>query len=122
MKKTPQCIPIPSDIVLKVCVNDLYDAENEAITLEDIDSIKLTFLAGGIEKEFDLIPEGECTEGASIVIPDDNSDPYIVVCLCTDGFLPGDLTLRSEINIPDTRFHDDIRKEIAEAELFIKLT
>lgn len=120
MNPTPKRIPIPSDLVLKICINDLYDSDDELITIDDLSYIKLTFLCGGVEKVFELDPSSSCTAGSSI-ISDAEEDPYILVCLCTEDFLPGDLMLRSEVSIPDTRFHDDIRKEIAEANLYIKL-
>ena len=121
---TPKRIPIPSDLVLKVCISDLYDSDAEAIDIEDLSAIKLTFSAGGAAKVFELDPADSAnnTDGASIVSPDNEEEPYIIVCLCTSGLRPGQLALRSEVSIPDTRFHDDVRKEVAEYMFDIILT
>lgn len=121
---TPKRIPIPSDLVLKVCISDLYDSDAEAIDIEDLSAIKLTFSAGGAAKVFELDPADSAnnTDGASIVSPDNEEEPYIIVCLCTSELRPGQLALRSEVSIPDTRFHDDVRKEVAEYLFDIILT
>ena len=120
---TPKRIPIPSDLVLKVCINDLYDQDAEAIDINDLSAIKLTFTAGGASVDFDLDPSDSSnnTDGASIVTPSEE-EPYILVCLCTNGLKPGQLNLRSEVTIPDNRFHDGKRKEVAEYVFPIILT
>lgn len=120
---TPKCIPIPSDLVLKVCINDLYDQDAEAIDITDLSAIKLTFAAGGASVDFELNPSDSSndTDGASIVTSS-GGDPYILVCLCTNGLKPGQLTLRSEVTIPDDRFHDGERKEVDEFVFPIILT
>lgn len=120
---TPKRIPIPSDLVLKVDISDLYDSSAEPIDITDLDAIKLTFAAGGATEVFELDPADSSnnTDGASIVEPT-GEDPYIVVCLCTQNLRPGQLTLRSEVSIPDTRFHNNLRKEVDEYEFPIILT
>lgn len=116
-------IPIPSDLVLKVCINDLYDQDAEAIGIEDLVAIKLTFAAGGASVDFDLDPSDSSnnTDGASIVTPEEE-ESHIIVCLCTEDLKPGQLTLRSEVTIPDNRFHSGERKEVAEYVFPIILT
>lgn len=120
---TPKRIPIPSDLVLKVCINDLYDQDAEAINITDLSAIKLSFAAGGASVDFKLDPfdSSSNTAGASIVTSSEG-DPYILVCLCTNGLKPGQLTLRSEVTIPDDRFHDGKRKEVDEFVFPIILT
>lgn len=119
---TPKRIPIPSDLVLKVCLSDLYDAEGEAITIDDVSSIKLTFTAGGAAVDYEInIANQSFPDGVSRVDSDDE-DPFLVVCLCTSSLMPGQLALRSEVAIPDTRFHDGLRKEMDEFLFDIILT
>lgn len=115
---TPKRIPIPSDLVLKVSISDLYDKDAEPIDITDVTAIKLTFSAGGASKSFNVDPASAAnnTSGVTLVAPDgaDAEDPHIIVCLCTSELLPGQLSLRSEVSIPDTRFHDNLRKEVDE--------
>lgn len=139
---TPKRIPIPSDLVLKVTFGDLYDSSVEPITIADLNAISLTFSSGGASITYDILPNhavqdediheatpeedaGEINptlpEGVTIVTPQ-TGDPYIIVCLCTQDLLPGQLALRSTVTIPDTRFHDGERKEVAECLLDIILT
>jgi len=108
---TPKRINIPSDLVLKVALSDLYDEAGEAITIEDVTSIELTFLAGGSTKTFTVTLAEDAPSGVSLVTPEDE-DPYLVVCLCTDDLQPGQLSLTSKVTIPDTRFHDGARIEV----------
>ena len=126
MNMTPKRIPIPSDLVLKVSINDLYDKDAEPIDITDVTAIKLIFSAGGASKSFDVNPDDETqnSSGVTLVEPDgaNAEDPYIIVCLCTQNLRPGQLTLRSEVSIPDTRFHNNIRKEVDEYEFPIILT
>jgi len=112
---TPKRIFIPSDLVLKVSLSDLFDSAADPIDITDLSSIKLTFTAGGASAVFELFPDDSAsnTAGASIVEPEEG-EPYIIVCLCTKDLKPGQLTLRSEVSIPDDRFHDNLRKEADE--------
>lgn len=120
---TSKRIPIPSDLVLKVCLSDLYDAEGEAITIDEVSSIKLTFTAGGAAVDFEIdMTDQTFPDGVSMVTPEEGGDPYLVVCLCTENLMPGQLALRSEVAIPDTRFHDSLRKEMDEFLFDIVLT
>lgn len=117
-------IPIPSDLVLKVAINDIFDESAEPIDITDLTKVTLSFSSGGASKDFEItFAEGvaTCPDGISVVTPE-NEDPYFVVCLCTSGLKPGQLTLRSEVCIPDTRFHDDVRKEVSEYVFPIILT
>ena len=115
-------IYIPSDVVLKVCISDLYDESGEPITISDTSKVELTFTSGGASKSFVLDMDDSATlpEGVSIVTKETNAneetdvDPYIVICLCTQGLLPGQLALRSDVSIPDTRFHEGVRHEVDE--------
>lgn len=111
-------IYIPSDVVLKVCISDLYDESGEPITIPDTSKVELTFTSGGASKSFVLDMEDTATlpEGVSVVTPtgDNAESPYILVCLCTQGLLPGQLALRSDVSIPDTRFHEGVRHEADE--------
>lgn len=119
---TPKRIPIPSDLVLKVRLSDLYDAEGEAITIDDVSSIKLTFTAGGAAVDYEInIANQSFPDGVSRANSDDEG-PYLVVCLCTSPLMPGQLALRSEVEIPDARFHDGLRKEMDEFLFDIILT
>lgn len=117
---TPKRIPIPSDLVLKVCITDLYDSDAEAIDITELNAIDLTFSAGGASVDFNIEAGSTPPDGVTIVTTD--GDPYIVVCLCTKDLLPGQLTLRSSVAIPDTRFHDSERVEVAEYLFDIILT
>ena len=110
----PQRYFIPSDLVLRVDINDLYDADDDPITINDVTHIQLTFTSGGASEVFEINPStpSENPSGASIVTPEaGKGNPYIIVCLCTKNLKPGQLTLRSDITIPDTRFHDNERHE-----------
>lgn len=109
-------IYIPSDVVLKVCISDLYDESGEPITITDTSKVELTFTSGGASKSFVLDMEDMATlpEGVSVVTGETDVDPYIVICLCTQGLLPGQLALRSDVSIPDTRFHEGVRHEADE--------
>lgn len=118
-------IPIPSDLVLKVSILDIFDESAEAIDITDLTAVSLSFSSGGASKTFDItFSEGvaTCPTGVSVVVPTGNEDPYFVVALCTKDLKPGQLTLRSEVCIPDTRFHDDVRKEVSEYVFPIVLT
>lgn len=115
---TPKRIPIPSDIVLKVTIHDLYDENADEIDITDVEAIKLTFSAGGASKIFEISPSESAnnTPGVTLVSPEgnDGGDPHIIVCLCTGELLPGQLILRSEVSISDNRFHDNVRTEVDE--------
>lgn len=134
----PKQIPIPSDVVLKVFLTDLYDSSGEKILITALPKVSLVFTSGGASKSFDVLPAtifgngevSEVEEGAtevsspavSIVNPPEGDDPYFVVCLCTKELLPGQLGLRAIASIPDARFHDGIRTEIDEYMFDIILT
>ena len=112
---TPKRIPIPSDLVLKVNISDLYDSDAEPITIEDVDSITLTFSAGGASIVLEGIKPSIASYPSGVTkVASDEGEHYLVVCLCTSGLRPGQLTLRSEVAIPDNRFHDNLRTEIDE--------
>lgn len=119
-------IPIPSDLVLKVSLSDLYGESGDPIALTDIKEVQLDFTSGGKTKTFTIDMEDLATipDGVSVVTPtgDNAESPYIVVCLCTGDLLPGQLALRSTVSIPDTRFHDDVRHEVSEYMFAINLT
>lgn len=117
-------IPIPSDLVLKVAIYDLFDQNGDAIDITELTKAKLTFSSGGASKDFEIIfdaGQASCPDGVSVVNPDDD-DPHFVVCLCTAGLMPGQLSVRSEAVIPDTRFHDGTRTEVSEYVFPIILT
>lgn len=118
----PQRIPIGGDLVLKVAPYDLYDSSGSKILVSALSRFDMKFVCGGVEKSFSYIPSGGTSTGVSLVEPT-GADPYLVVCLCTEGFSPGDLVLRSTASIPDTRFssHSGVRKEMNEIPLMIKL-
>lgn len=120
---TPRRIPIPSDLVLKVCLSDLYDDASNPMTIDELASVKLTFTAGGAAVDFEIDMTNQTfPDGVSMVTPEEGEDPYLVVCLCTENLMPGQLALRSEVAIPDTRFHDGLRKEMDEFLFDIVLT
>lgn len=134
----PKQIPIPSDVVLKVFLTDLYDSSGEKLLVTALPKVSLVFTSGGASKSFDVFPAtsfgngevSEVEEGAtevsspavSIVNPPEGDDPYLVVCLCTKELLPGQLGLRSIASIPDARFHDGIRTEVCDYMFDIILT
>lgn len=114
---TPKRIPIPSDLVLKVSINDLFDEEAEPIDITDVNHIKLSFSAGGASVDFTVYPgDSEGTSDAATLVEPEaaDADPYIIVCLCTKDLRPGQLSLRSEVSIPDDRFHNNYRIEVDE--------
>lgn len=118
----PRRIPIGGDLVLKVAPYDLYNAAGEKILVTALQRFDMTFVCGGVEKKMQYIPTGGTSSGVSAVTPS-TGDPYLVVCLCTDDFKPGDLVLKSVASIPDARFsmHNSVRKEPSEIPLMISL-
>lgn len=117
-------IPIPSDLVLKVSINDLFDEDGDPIDITELSKVKLSFSSGGASTDFEVTfaaGVATCPSGVSVVSPQ-NEDPYFIVCLCTSGLMPGQLSVRSEVTIPDTRFHNSTRTEVSEYVFPIILT
>ena len=118
----PQRVPIGGDLILKVAPYDLYNQAGTKIDITSLSRFDMKFVCGGVEKTFSYIPSGGTSSGVSAITPS-SGDPYLVVALCTEGFKPGDLVLRSTAQIADTRFssHSNVRKEMCEVPLMIHL-
>ncbi len=108
--------PIGQDLVLSVTLSNIVDETDTDVDAKDID-ITFAVSCGGVTKTF--INDSDDNSNSTVDWADDNNTALIA--LCTDDFKPGDLKIRVTASIPDTRFHDDLRKEIADCDPLIKL-
>ena len=111
--------PIGQDLVLAVTLADIQTSDAGVTEVADPVDIALDFAVscGGVTQHYTNDPDDSSNTDVSW----NDAGDTAVLAICTDAYKPGDVRIRVTARIPDDRFHDDLRKEIADCDPKIKL-